>query len=648
VLAPGESVRIPFYAKATIGGNADFALQEVKMPATSLNWDAYETKYRDLAVDPDWKRTWANFKDKVGNTWDSFYEVMRETAEEKPLENRRFVTGDELMLNLLAQARLKPSDNSTNSGSELPLTLLDASVAATGDKKSFAPLYDPNDTSDHAVYYWSHLNGQGLNPHQLRGGKWNGQGRFKPHIPLPGELAGLEVRANAFVYYLARAMYGEQASDLYKQYLNSTRENPTPRQVFSDGDEIVEGFRDVFGRDVRGFKNSEVTKTVIQDLFSNAKSYFMGYIRDGIIDCERMAANTEYFIPIEKLVSQTQGGIKAYEKRLVWGGDPEHYFPIPAFLAGEIGSTGDIDVFGNVINEIPDERHILGNIAVTRRTDIYGETTSIELKTKLRIIIKDGIDFMPGNLGNGLQDLAITSAMAELEAYNWAYDVLFTVDFTPEPLIYVIDVKDLPKDCDCVSNEYPLFPPPFPPDADLLSKLDKGSVPILQSRDPNDIIGPSGFGEQHWVTATESLPYTIRFENQPDATAPVHQLNIVQQLDPDLDWRTFRLGDFGWGDLSFNIPANRSFYNQRLDFTDTLGFFVDVTAGINIATGEAFWKLTAIDPNTGELIADPSKGFLPPNDDNGSGEGFVNYKVQSRRDTATGAVIEAKARIIFR
>jgi Ca2+-binding RTX toxin-like protein len=132
----------------------------------------------------------------------------------------------------------------------------------------------------------------------------------------------------------------------------------------------------------------------------------------------------------------------------------------------------------------------------------------------------------------------------------------------------------------------------------------------------------------------------------PDATAPVHQLKITQQLDADLDWRTFRVGDFGWGELHFKVPENRSFYSERLDLTDTLGILVDVTAGINITTGEAFWTLTAIDPETGDIETEPLKGFLPP-DDNGSGQGFVNYTIKPRSNSPTITVIDPQARIIF-
>ena len=65
--------------------------------------------------------------------------------------------------------------------------------------------------------------------------------------------------------------------------------------------------------------------------------------------------------------------------------------------------------------------------------------------------------------------------------------------------------------------------------------------------DPNNIIGPAGFGDQNFVTLNQTLPYTIDFENEPTAGLPAQQVIVTQQLDPNLNWESFRLGSFGWG-----------------------------------------------------------------------------------------------------
>ncbi|MTJ45136.1 ELWxxDGT repeat protein [Dolichospermum flos-aquae] len=172
-------------------------------------------------------------------------------------------------------------------------------------------------------------------------------------------------------------------------------------------------------------------------------------------------------------------------------------------------------------------------------------------------------------------------------------------------------------------------------------------IPVVFPRDPNDIIGPTGFGEEKWTSASSTLPYTIRFENISTATAPAQTVTVTHPLDTDLDLRTFRLSSFGWGGLIFDVPANTAFYNQRLDLTATRGYFVDVTAGIDLVKGEAFWTVTTIDPNTGEVTTDALTGFLPPNNADGIGDGFLNYTIKAKRDVTTGTVIDAKATIVF-
>jgi RHS repeat-associated protein len=185
--------------------------------------------------------------------------------------------------------------------------------------------------------------------------------------------------------------------------------------------------------------------------------------------------------------------------------------------------------------------------------------------------------------------------------------------------------------------------PVFKPKPDAQGKVPANVVP----RDPNDIIGPTGFGEEKWTSASSTLPYTIRFENISTATAPAQTVTVTHPLDTDLDLRTFRLSSFGWGGLIFDVPANTAFYNQRLDLTATRGYFVDVTAGIDLVKGEAFWTVTTIDPNTGDVPVDPLTGFLPPNNTDGIGDGFVNYTIKAKRDVLTGTVIDAKATIVF-
>ncbi|MFN3151569.1 CARDB domain-containing protein [Bremerella sp.] len=198
---------------------------------------------------------------------------------------------------------------------------------------------------------------------------------------------------------------------------------------------------------------------------------------------------------------------------------------------------------------------------------------------------------------------------------------------------------------DCEEDD-PNAPDP-PPNEDDPNR-DGYSPDVVQSLDPNDILGPEGFGPENFIAATDPLAYTIRFENDPIfATAPAQTVRITQQLDADLDFRSFRLGDFGIGTQVFEVPDNRAFYVDRLDLTAELGILVDVFAGVDIARGEAFWEFTSIDPATGDAPTDALAGFLPPNLISPEGEGFVTYSIKASPDAVTGDVIDAEARIIF-
>lgn len=165
--------------------------------------------------------------------------------------------------------------------------------------------------------------------------------------------------------------------------------------------------------------------------------------------------------------------------------------------------------------------------------------------------------------------------------------------------------------------------------------------------DPNDITGPAAFGPANHLKL-HTMPYLIRFENDAVlATAPAALVRITQQLDPDLDWTTFRLGDIGFGDTLISVPENTSVFETRVDLTATHGVFVDVSAGINLTTGEVSWQLIAIDPETNDLPVDPLVGFLPPNVDSPEGEGFVNYTIRPKQSVGTGVRIDAVAAIVF-
>lgn len=170
---------------------------------------------------------------------------------------------------------------------------------------------------------------------------------------------------------------------------------------------------------------------------------------------------------------------------------------------------------------------------------------------------------------------------------------------------------------------------------------------IVNSIDPNDILGPKGIGEEHWVTPDAVLPFTVRFENYAEATAPAQEILVHAALDADLDWSTFQLGDIGFGRTHIDVPEGAQEFDTVVDFVQVDGTELDVTVEARLADGVVSWRLAALDPATGQLPDDPLAGFLPPNRAAPEGDGFLKFSVQPRGDRPIGTRIDVSAAITF-
>jgi len=171
---------------------------------------------------------------------------------------------------------------------------------------------------------------------------------------------------------------------------------------------------------------------------------------------------------------------------------------------------------------------------------------------------------------------------------------------------------------------------------------------IVVPCDPNLMTGPAGFGTEKWVRGAAAMPYRVDFENLPGvASAPAQVVRITVPIDPNLDLTTFRVGSMGFGGTKqINVPAGRTSYSSQTYYSD-LNLSVRITAGINLTTREATWVFTTIDPATGQQPTNPYVGFLPVNDDIGSGTGFVTYSIQPYASAASGSTVQAQASIQF-
>jgi hypothetical protein len=169
----------------------------------------------------------------------------------------------------------------------------------------------------------------------------------------------------------------------------------------------------------------------------------------------------------------------------------------------------------------------------------------------------------------------------------------------------------------------------------------------VNSKDPNEIIGPAGVTDLRFIDKEDVLDYTIYFENVSTASAPAIEVTIDNPLDSFFRLQNFGITEIGFGDTSFSfngenrintlIPLGEKYNNMALR----------VVAGLNTREGSTFWQLTTIDPTTGNQVNNPFGGFLPPNDSTGRGQGYVKYTIKADPSVPSGYELKNFADIIF-
>ena len=183
--------------------------------------------------------------------------------------------------------------------------------------------------------------------------------------------------------------------------------------------------------------------------------------------------------------------------------------------------------------------------------------------------------------------------------------------------------------------------------ADSTDWLSSGGGGISSSVDPNQKVGPAGFGTAGYISADGAFAYRVDFENEATATAPAQQVVITDQLDSDLNWSTFELTEIGFGDQLIAIPDNVQHFETTVPMTyNGENFDVQVEAGTNFATGQVYAIFQSLDPDT-SLPPNALTGFLPPEDGTGRGMGHISYVINPKADLTTGTEIRNVALISF-
>lgn len=176
----------------------------------------------------------------------------------------------------------------------------------------------------------------------------------------------------------------------------------------------------------------------------------------------------------------------------------------------------------------------------------------------------------------------------------------------------------------------------------------KMGIKAVSSFDPNEMVGPAGFGEDGWIQESSTMPYTILFENKSSATAPAHDVFVIDTLDVDsFDFKEFGFSSIGWGDTIIPVNGlNIKDFTKDVDLRPGKNLIVRVAGKLDTLKGIVDWSFLSLNPTTMDLEEDPMIGFLPPNGENHEGEGFVSFTTGVKKLNGK-QIFKNKATIVF-
>ncbi len=172
----------------------------------------------------------------------------------------------------------------------------------------------------------------------------------------------------------------------------------------------------------------------------------------------------------------------------------------------------------------------------------------------------------------------------------------------------------------------------------------------LQSYDPNDKIGyRSPSGSTYFNENVTNMTYVINFENDPEkATAPAQDVYITDELDlSKFDINSFRAGYVMVNNKVYPAPYNAQEHAWEIDMRPEMNLLTRVSLTLDKQTGIAHWHFASIDPITDLPTTDVFGGFLPPNDEQGHGQGSVSFTIDLKNNIQNDDAVSNKAEIIF-
>gem|GEM_PF-1058139 len=174
----------------------------------------------------------------------------------------------------------------------------------------------------------------------------------------------------------------------------------------------------------------------------------------------------------------------------------------------------------------------------------------------------------------------------------------------------------------------------------LRQRRENKRLRVTSAWDPNAKSG--SLGVDGFIPGGQSIDYTIYFENKAEATASAEEVLIEDVLDGSLDDSTLEFTAFGFGThmVTLSNPVGR--LSQGVQVNDNL--VVRVESSYDPSTCKLQVVFRGIDTRTGEHYDD---GFLPPNNNEPEGEGYVSFRIRLKADVASGTRIVNKATITF-
>jgi|GEM_PF-1078754 len=173
-----------------------------------------------------------------------------------------------------------------------------------------------------------------------------------------------------------------------------------------------------------------------------------------------------------------------------------------------------------------------------------------------------------------------------------------------------------------------------------------GDSESVASQDPNQKVGPGGYGPNHYISPNAPFVYRVDFENTPSATAPAQVVAVIDQLNANLDWNSLEFTEFGFGDQVIPVPGNTLEYAGSQDMVDSGKELQVQLSGSVDSSGKISVLFSSVDPATG-LPPEVDYGFLPPEDGTGRGKGHFCFTIKPKSGLATGVEIRNIADITF-